>query len=278
MKIKVKNYRIGEIASFYGISLDAARLYDKKGILSPVKDTSNNYRSYSREDLVTMDYIIKMRKMEFSLDEINAMLNEDSLSDMRDAVTARASEIGERIEELQLKLALLRDYRDKLDYCVDHQHRIEVVEAPPFICSEIDDSMDIVLSRFEEAAPGALPLLTVFPEKDFMFSRDNLQMLTDIACREEYFDYMVTLEDKNRLSEKPGFDPEGWFTVIPGRRYIYTVGHDATDKDYTDFVKVLDFVDEQQLKPKGPPFFRMIANEFSSSRSNEYMEMFQPVE
>ena len=54
MKIKVKNYRIGEIASFYGISLDAARLYDKKGILSPVKDTSNNYRSYSREDLVTM--------------------------------------------------------------------------------------------------------------------------------------------------------------------------------------------------------------------------------
>lgn len=129
MKFKDKSYRIGEIASFYGISLDAARLYDRKGIISPDKDKDNNYRYYSREDLVTMDYVFKMRRMEFSLDDIKKILNENSLLDMGDIVEAREKEIVERIEELEKKLRLIKDYRYKLDYCVKNLDRIDIVDA-----------------------------------------------------------------------------------------------------------------------------------------------------
>lgn len=39
---------IGEIAEFYGVSRKAMRLYEKKGIIKPVKvDPANGYRYYS---------------------------------------------------------------------------------------------------------------------------------------------------------------------------------------------------------------------------------------
>ena len=41
---------IGEIADFFGISRKAIRLYEKKGIIKPIKvDASNGYRYYSAE-------------------------------------------------------------------------------------------------------------------------------------------------------------------------------------------------------------------------------------
>lgn len=41
---------IGEMADFFGISRKAMRLYEKKGIIKPVKaDAENGYRYYSAE-------------------------------------------------------------------------------------------------------------------------------------------------------------------------------------------------------------------------------------
>ena len=43
---------IGEIADFFGISRKAIRLYEKKGIIKPVKvDAANGYRYYSAEQV-----------------------------------------------------------------------------------------------------------------------------------------------------------------------------------------------------------------------------------
>ena len=60
MKIKADNYTIGDLAKFYGVSTDTIRLYDKKGVLLSQKNDENNYRIYSRDDMIMMDYIVKL--------------------------------------------------------------------------------------------------------------------------------------------------------------------------------------------------------------------------
>ena len=57
MKYKLDDYKVGEIAKFYGVSVDTVRFYDRKGVLRPEKKTDNNYRSYNKEEFITMDYI-----------------------------------------------------------------------------------------------------------------------------------------------------------------------------------------------------------------------------
>ena len=53
---------IGEIADFFGISRKAMRLYEKKGIIKPVKvDTTNGYRYYSAEQVKCTDRVKSTR-------------------------------------------------------------------------------------------------------------------------------------------------------------------------------------------------------------------------
>lgn len=67
---------IGEIADFFGISRKAMRLYEKKGIIKPVKvDTTNGYRYYSAEQVQQLNALIELKALGFSLDEIKMIID-----------------------------------------------------------------------------------------------------------------------------------------------------------------------------------------------------------
>ena len=67
---------IGEIADFYGVSRKAMRLYEKKGIIKPVKvDPTNGYRYYSAEQVQQLNALIELKALGFSLDEIKTVID-----------------------------------------------------------------------------------------------------------------------------------------------------------------------------------------------------------
>ena len=66
---------IGEIADFFGVSRKAMRLYEKKGIIKPVKvDAANGYRYYSAEQLQQLNALLELKALGFSLDEIKMII------------------------------------------------------------------------------------------------------------------------------------------------------------------------------------------------------------
>lgn len=66
---------IGEIAEFFGVSRKAIRLYEKKGIIKPVKiDEKNGYRYYSTEQIQQLNALLELKAMGFSLEEIKHIL------------------------------------------------------------------------------------------------------------------------------------------------------------------------------------------------------------
>lgn len=67
---------IGEIAEFYGVSRKAMRIYEKKGIIKPVKvDPANGYRYYSAEQVQQLNALLELKTLGFSLDEIRAVID-----------------------------------------------------------------------------------------------------------------------------------------------------------------------------------------------------------
>ena len=67
---------IGEIADFFGISRKAVRLYEKKGIIRPVKvDPANGYRYYSAEQVQQLNALLELKALGFSLDEIKTIID-----------------------------------------------------------------------------------------------------------------------------------------------------------------------------------------------------------
>ena len=108
---------IGEIADFFGVSRKAIRLYEKKGILKPVKtDAANGYRYYSAEQVQQLNALLELKALGFSLDEIKMILDgktaKESLLEMLEKKrrawletidSARYKEecLGEMIQNLQ---------------------------------------------------------------------------------------------------------------------------------------------------------------------------------
>ena len=67
---------IGELADFFGVSRKAIRLYEKKGIIKPVKiDPENGYHYYSTEQVHQLNAIMELKAMGFSLDEIKPVVD-----------------------------------------------------------------------------------------------------------------------------------------------------------------------------------------------------------
>lgn len=63
--------KIGEFASFSGVSIRALRLYDRMGLLKPSSvDKESAYRYYLPDQLKTLDTILSFKKVGFSLKEI----------------------------------------------------------------------------------------------------------------------------------------------------------------------------------------------------------------
>ena len=95
---------IGEIADFFGISRKAMRLYEKKGIIKPVKvDAANGYRYYSAEQVQQLNALLELKALGFSLDEIKTII---------DGETAKAS----LLEMLEKKRKAWKEAMDSAKY------------------------------------------------------------------------------------------------------------------------------------------------------------------
>ena len=74
---------IGEIAEFFGVSRKAMRLYEKKGIIKPVKvDASNGYRYYSAEQIQQLNALLELKALGFSLDEIKMVIDGETTKEL----------------------------------------------------------------------------------------------------------------------------------------------------------------------------------------------------
>jgi DNA-binding transcriptional MerR regulator len=76
--------KIGEIAAFFNVSVKAIRIYEKKGIIVPAKiDPETGYRYYSIDQVQTLNALIELKTLGFSLSEIKEILvggiNKDGL-------------------------------------------------------------------------------------------------------------------------------------------------------------------------------------------------------
>lgn len=67
------NMRIGEVARLGGVSVDALRFYEERGLIKPQR-SANGYRLYPQETLQLVGYIKLAQQLGFSLAEIGENL------------------------------------------------------------------------------------------------------------------------------------------------------------------------------------------------------------
>lgn len=102
-----QEYSIKELSSAYGVTARTLRYYEDQGLLSPKRD--GQHRIYNNADRVRLAWILRGRRVGFSLAEIGEMLDLYDLGDGRK--TQRAVTLA-RCEE---RIQALKAQRDDLN-------------------------------------------------------------------------------------------------------------------------------------------------------------------
>ncbi|MFP2768523.1 Zn(2+)-responsive transcriptional regulator [Oceanisphaera sp. KMM 10153] len=106
-------FRIGELAKHFGVKADTLRFYEKEGLLSPSLRTPAGYRLYSEDDKRRLHFILRCKRVGFSLKEVDELL---SLKVSSCKVTCREVKAvaDTKITDVEERIAELEQFRDSL--------------------------------------------------------------------------------------------------------------------------------------------------------------------
>jgi len=125
-----KQYTIREVADLIGISTDAIRLYEKEGLVFPLRDPKNGYRYYGPDEIQHIMGIHLYRQLDTSLAEIRDLFHTDSLSEISGHFVNLISQTELAIENLQSRLEKLRFMKQHLDTLQEGLLSCSVRELP----------------------------------------------------------------------------------------------------------------------------------------------------
>jgi len=108
--------KIGEIAAFFNVSVKAVRLYDKLGIIRPVKiDAATGYRYYSVDQVPQLNALIELKQLGFSLAEIKDLLNGGMKNEQfMEALVHKKAEWQDKITAIQNRIAAIDNITGRL--------------------------------------------------------------------------------------------------------------------------------------------------------------------
>jgi len=103
--------RIGEIAAFFNVSVKTLRVYEKVGILRPVKvDDNNGYRYYSVDQVRQLNVLLELREFGFSLSEIkNLLANGVEKEKYIEALVRKTAAWQEKINIAKYRIDIIND-------------------------------------------------------------------------------------------------------------------------------------------------------------------------
>lgn len=95
-------YTISEMARFFNISSQTLRYYDKIGLYKPAfVDRETGYRYYSYEQFFTLSLIIQLKKLNFSLEDIQKYSDVKNITYLEKILENEQKMIEQQMEELQ---------------------------------------------------------------------------------------------------------------------------------------------------------------------------------
>lgn len=106
--------RIGAIAKQLGIGVETIRFYERQGLLQEPERQSSGYRQFDESAVARLNFIIRSKKLGFTLSEIKELLAlwfepATKCCDVRNKAEQKICDIEERVQALQtMKRSLKR--------------------------------------------------------------------------------------------------------------------------------------------------------------------------
>jgi len=104
-----EKFAIGDFSAKTGISIRTLHYYDEIGLLKPEKHPTSGHRIYKKQDIMTLQKIISLKFLGYSLEEIASLLGESNLSvSLNDTLQLHLKALKEEKEKLELSIKAIK--------------------------------------------------------------------------------------------------------------------------------------------------------------------------
>lgn len=267
-------YCIGEFSSLLGITRDTLRLYEKHGIVRPVKDHNNSYRYFN--DLDARDLLMSRwyRSLQIPLQDVAELIKHSSI----DAVSAKMKASRGQLEAEIRRSTMLLNKLDELN------REIQSIEASLYRCSlkqkpglyrlKQTDKNSLLKNRGLEKTVNAL--MEVLPYTFYCFRIEREIVLADNSDNLEYsWGITVSEDDAGEL----GLEIQDHLEFIPASKCVSAVIVSADGDLFTKSALqfMLDHVDEQGYSIGGDVIGKLMLTENRDGKKRSYLEVNIPV-
>lgn len=98
----MEKFTTGQFAKKAKVTARTIRYYDKIGLLTPNYVGENGYRYYSEDDLITLQRILMLKELGFSLEEISPMLLNYDTNEFQKNIELQIDLVNQKINHLML--------------------------------------------------------------------------------------------------------------------------------------------------------------------------------
>ncbi|PEP22642.1 MerR family transcriptional regulator [Bacillus wiedmannii] len=106
---KDKMFSIGEFSKKTGIPIPTLHYYDEIGLLQPKKNPSSGHRIYKYQDIITLQKILSLKFLGYSLDKIANLLHESSFSiDLNESLSLHLQILEREKEEIEQSMQAIK--------------------------------------------------------------------------------------------------------------------------------------------------------------------------
>lgn len=279
--IGVKNeYKIGEVAEYFGISRDTLRHYDKLGILSPPQKNENGYRIYSRADFLCMSYIRDLREAGVSLKDIAVLMKDGSIEKAEAIMQIRQSQIKKEITTLEYMYGVIEDYKLCYRNIISTLNQPEIIDLPRFVYLEITDDVKVLTEAtksFKALDRNSAPRLTFLYPYNILSLSDFSSSMNNESSRDSLIKCAISIIDDKNLITRPEFDQYNFKTISEGKCLHVSIGT-KFNQDYTGITKSIEYIKSQGYKVRDITLLRAVAFRNLTKQWTDYYDLWIPIE
>ncbi len=264
-------YKIGDMAKLLGLSQEALRKFERRGLITPVKDEENGYRYYGTLDITSLIRCRSYHRYGFSMNEIAGLMNTRDLDFIIDKYKEREDSLRERIRMDSLMLRYLEDIRRTTESIQNNYQKCSQTVCPP--CYSLEYMQNDVLtlsgkvwdyfSNWMERVPFSA--LSIRWNKDLIL-QGQTDFIASLCVPEEY---------AHELAYYLG-PPVVYF---PARPCVYTLS--SEDQNRFDapqsFEFILDYCRERGLTPADDPYCRTFLSYDKGGNYTRFRQIWLPV-
>jgi DNA-binding transcriptional MerR regulator len=127
--------RIGELAQRSGLSRDALRFYERRGLLQAPQRTTGGFRVYPAETVDRLRFIKQAQMVGLTLQEIAALVSHRNDSGLRrcrqvrDLLQTKVANVEARLAELEVFRTTLTQYLKQCEHTISNRGTVKDAEA-----------------------------------------------------------------------------------------------------------------------------------------------------